>query len=306
MTDLTVRRLRFDFSDPVPLVWHPERPAFSHATNMASFIAICFETMIVHAVKEAETWLTDDEVVAEAHAFLRQEAQHANAHRQHVTALVRQWPGLQEVLDAMMASYTAMTRSAPLDYRLAYIADLEATFTPSFRFLLDNEHLMFAPGDDRVASLFLWHMVEEVEHRSSALTIYHAVTGRRVRRLGVLPGVVKHIVATLVPAYVDGVNAAVPLRDRVIDLREMSASWRTRQWLAEAILRRRSGHRRVPMTAGIDRVDKRRALRGLLGSQSPFFDPSDEPLPAFATRWFERYERGGDVTHWYGSAASRG
>ncbi len=46
--------------------------------------------------------------------------------------------------------------------RLAYVADTEATFTPSFKLMLDNEKTLFRPGDDRVASLFLWHFVEEV------------------------------------------------------------------------------------------------------------------------------------------------
>ena len=77
---------------------------------------------------------------------------------------------MRETFDAIMASYDHMANTKPLAYRLAYIADLEATFTPSFRFLLDNADIMFRPGDDRVASLLLWHRVEEVEHRSSAVS----------------------------------------------------------------------------------------------------------------------------------------
>ena len=231
MTDLKVRRLRFDFADPVPVVWQPDNPAFSHAVNLMSSIAICFEKMIVDAVQEAKPYFTDSEVASEANAFLRQEAQHANAHRQHVTALIRRYPGLQHTLDAIMASYDRMTEAKSLAYRLAYIADLEATFTPSFKFLLDNEDNMFRPGDDRVASLLLWHMVEEVEHRSSALVIYNAVVGKRTYRLRVLPSVIRHIMGTLVPIYVDGMNTHVPEDDRVLDLRVMSVSWRIRDQL---------------------------------------------------------------------------
>lgn len=304
MTDLEVRRLRFDFAAPVPVIWQPENPRFSHAVNLMSFIAICFEKMIVEAVKEAGPYITDPEVQSEASAFLRQEAQHANAHRQHVTALVRRYPGLQDTFDAIMASYDRITKSASLKYRLAYIADLEATFTPSFRFLLDNEDIMFRPGDDRVASLLLWHMVEEVEHRSSALTIYNAVVGRRLYRLRILPSVIRHVMGTLVPLYVDGLNACVPEQDRVLDLRVMSISWRIRERLRGVANRnRRGGNPAPPMLKAIGRKDKRQALRGLIQSQSPYFDPAGEVLPAFAREWFDRYERGEDVTHWYGSQA---
>lgn len=301
MTDLTVRRLRFDFSAPVPVVWQPANPSFSHAVNLMSFVAICFEKMIVEAVTEAKPLLVDPGVAAEADAFLRQEAQHANAHRQHVTALIRQYPGLRRILDDITASYDHLTATTSLAYRLAYIANLEATFTPSFRFLLDNEHIMFRPGDDRVASLLLWHMVEEVEHRSSALVIYNATVGRRFYRLRVVPSVLRHIMGTLVPTYVSVMNSAVPEKDRVVDPRFMSASWRIRQQLRRIGSRDRQRRNNIPpMLAQIGGKDKRQALRGLVSSQNPFFDPARESLPSFAARWFDRYDLGEDVTHWYG------
>jgi hypothetical protein len=39
----------------------------------------------------------------------------------------------------------------------------------------------------------------------------------------------------------------------------------------------------------------------ILLSQTPFRNPEHEPLPEFADRWFERWDRGGDVTRWYGA-----
>jgi hypothetical protein len=58
------------------------------------------------------------------------------------------------------------------------------------------------------------------------------------------------------------------------------------------------------MLKAVDRKDKRQSLRGLILSQNPYFDPANEALPSFAGEWFERYERGDDVTHWYGSQAA--
>ena len=43
--------------------------------------------------------------------------------------------------------------TTPLAYRLAYTADLESTFTPIFKVMLDHEDVLFRPGDERVASL---------------------------------------------------------------------------------------------------------------------------------------------------------
>jgi hypothetical protein len=54
MTDLRVRRVRFDFaSADVPFNWQPERPAFAMQCNVISFFAPGFEKLIVDATREA-------------------------------------------------------------------------------------------------------------------------------------------------------------------------------------------------------------------------------------------------------------
>ncbi|MEV5651982.1 metal-dependent hydrolase [Nocardia sp. NPDC052254] len=303
MSNLRIRKLRFDFDDEVPFNWNPGNPAFSTYMNIVSIIAICFEKMVVAAVKEAMPLLADPEAAEEADLFLRQEAQHAAAHRKHVRALIRHHPGLQHTLDEAIAAYDELTASTPLRYRLAYIADLEATFTPFFTMMLDHETSLFRPGDDRVASLLVWHFVEEVEHRSSALVVYDAVVADPFYRTRVLPRVVAHLfrVTRLLCA---GINAHVPPAERAIDahtirpLPGMIAAIRNRPGPAggTAIERAR------PAFAGIGRRTKLRTARRVLLSQNPFHDPAREPLPEFADRWFERFARGEDVCHWYSSS----
>ena len=221
MTDLQVRKMRFAFADyPVPFLWNEENPAFSSMANAVSFLAIAFEKMIGSMITEAMPLITDPVVRAEAEAFVRQEGQHSMAHRQHVKGLVKSYPGLQETLDQIIDSFDDMTANTPVKYRLAYTADLEATFTPVFKLMLDHDDNLFAPGDDRVASLFLWHFVEEVEHRSSALIIYDAVVEDPWYRMRMAPSVFKHVWAILKVA-VDGFNKHVPVEERKIDATSM-------------------------------------------------------------------------------------
>jgi predicted metal-dependent hydrolase len=297
MTDLEVRRPKFDFTGDVPWVWHPENPAFSFFMNATSIIAICFEQMIVAAVQEAKPGMTDAEVAAEATAFLRQEAQHSSSHRKHVNALIKRYPGLQQTFDEAMACFDTLTATRSLKFRLAYIADLEATFTPSFKLMLDNEATLFRPGDDRVASLFLWHFVEEVEHRSSALLIYDAVVGDNWYRIRALPGVVKHLLQVM-SVIADGVNTHVPLSDRRVDARTLLPAYGALQNLK----------RKLPSAAGADvpsafgTVPRKQILVAagrVLLSQTPYHKPEHEPLPQFADQWFARWKRGEDVARWY-------
>jgi predicted metal-dependent hydrolase len=300
MTDLEVRRPKFDFTDDVPWEWNPQNPAFSFFMNATSIMAICFEQMIVAAVQDAKPLITDPEVAAEASAFLRQEAQHSSTHRKHVNALIKRYPGLQLTFDDAAASYAEVTATRPLEFRLAYVADLEATFTPSFKLILDNEETLFRPGDDRVASLLMWHFVEEVEHRSSALVIYDAAVGRSWYRIRILPGVVKHLLHVM-SIIADGVNAHVPLADRKVDARTLLPAFRMRESLRQKLPFGKSGAGRSTPSA-FSSVPRKQVLvtagRVLL-SQTPFHDPAHDALPEFADRWFARWESGGDVTRWY-------
>lgn len=300
MTTLEVRRPKFDFTGDVPWEWNPQNPQFSFFMNATSMIAICFEQMIVAAVQEAKPLLTDPDAAAEAKAFLRQEAQHASTHRKHVAALIKHYPGLQHTFDAAMASFDHVTATTPLKFRLAYIADLEATFTPSFKMILDNEATLFRGGDERVASLFMWHFVEEVEHRSSALVVYDAAFGDNWYRMRALPRVWRHLVA-VTRIIAEGVNEHVPEEDRGLDARTLLPTFGIRE-----ALRRRLPVGGKPSTppmpnafATVPRKERLISVARVLLSQTPFHNPANEPLPEFADRWFERWNAGGDVTRWY-------
>ncbi|MBV8789341.1 MAG: metal-dependent hydrolase [Mycobacterium sp.] len=298
MTELEIRRIRFDLDGDVPFNWNADNPAFSTYMNMVSIMAICFEKMLVSAVREAMPHITDSAVANEAEAFLRQEAQHANAHRQHLRALIRSHPGLQETLDGAVALYDHLTDTTPLNFRLAYVADLEATFTPFFKMLLDNEATLFRPGDERVASLLMWHFVEEVEHRSSALIIYDAVVGDNLYRLRALPRVVKHLMQVSTAVF-EGINANVPLSERGVDARDFRPLSGLLAKLRDPMSRR--GERTKPALNTVPWKQKLATAARVLMSQTPIHNPAKEPLPTFADRWLRRYNRGDDVCHWYSS-----
>jgi len=268
--------------------------------NAVSFLAIGFEKMIVNMVQEVVHRIADPKVVEEANAFMYQEGQHSTAHRQHVKGLIKSYPGLQETLDEVVAAFDRLTAEKSLEYRLAYTADLEATFTPVFKLMLDNDAHLFRPGDDRVASLFIWHFVEEVEHRSSALIIFDAIVGSDLYRMRMAPSVFKHVLDVIAIAC-DGFNKHVPIEDRKIDAMSMFASYRRKQ-----ILRKRlpflDAEDHGPMPRAFDVLPLREqlvALAGVVRSQLPKHNPDHEKLPALADVWFERFDAGYDVSHWY-------
>ena len=306
MTNLQVRRVRFDLAgDDVPFNWNPERPAFAMQCNLITFFAPGFEKMIVEATREAIPLIRDPKQVEEANAYLRQEAQHSAAHMVHLRALIRRWPGLRETMDEVIASYDRLTATKPLAWRLAYTAVIENTFTPYFKVFLDHEDKLFEPGDERVASLFIWHFVEEIEHRSSALMVYDAAHGDFLYRARTIPAVVRHL-GEIVSIVSRGFQKHVPAADGGQYGRLLPNGLTPRSMLAAARAARRMTERGQETYAGVPRWEMFAMLAGLVRSQGPGHDPADEKLPSFAGRWFDRYrQEPKSAARWYSVGAGR-
>ncbi|AOS94430.1 MULTISPECIES: metal-dependent hydrolase [Mycobacterium] len=300
MTNLKVRRVRFDLGgDDIPFNWQPERPAFAMQCNLISFFAPGFEKFVVDATREAIPLMTDPAAIEEANLYLRQEAQHSSAHVRHINALCRRWPGLQQVADDIIASYDELTATKPLDWRLAYTAVVEATFTPYFKVFLDHDDKLFEPADERVASLFMWHFVEEIEHRSSALVVYNAIRNDFRFRAKTIPSVIKHLGTILAIAH-EGFRKHVPAEDGG-ELARLFPKGFSVKALRDSMKAAKELQRPDQATyAGVPKREMLAMLKGLVIAQGPNHDPELEVLPDLAGRWFKRFdEEPKSAAHWY-------
>jgi predicted metal-dependent hydrolase len=299
MTQLTVRRPPFPIDDSVPFQWQPANPAFGLFGNTFTFLAIAFERYIVAATRRAMDRITDPDVAEEADGFVRQEAQHARAHRAHAKAMISQHPDLEQVFESVNHAYDVLLDEEDLEFHLAYVANLEATFTPLFKMVFDNRGPLFVGGDERVGTLLLWHFVEEIEHRSSALRIHRHVTPDPWYRLRKAPKVFGHV-AGIYTQVLDGFERSVPL-----DARRISTSAVSPRGLYRSELRdRRPFGRRAERPSMLGHV-RGRELMTMIGrellAQAPRHDPAREPLPVWVERWHAAYDRGDDVTTYAGA-----
>ncbi|PXX01634.1 metal-dependent hydrolase [Mycolicibacterium moriokaense] len=302
MTNVVVRPIPFAFDASVPFQWQPDNPNFGVLCNSFTFFVVPFERYIVATVRELSKSINDDEVAAEADAFLKQEAQHASAHRKHMLSLIEKYPGLDEIYVNVGKMFDAQWTQKPLEYHLAYIANIEATFTPLMKVFLDNRESLFAGGDRRVASLMMWHFVEEIEHRSSALILSRYVTPNpwyRVKRAKTMFGHVNDVMMEIVRGF----DKHVPLEDRGV----CAVAALTSGLFAGEL------KRRLPFVSpsvggdGVPSVFHAVPTKTLLSmiwrlvlSQAPTHDPADQPLPGWVDLWMGEYERGTDMTTFYG------
>jgi predicted metal-dependent hydrolase len=299
VTNLTIRNPTFRIDETVPFQWQPANPAFGVFGNAFTFVAIAFERYIVSATRHAMARIDDPEVAAEADAFLRQEAQHARAHRAHAKAMIAQYPGLAETQAAATAAYDELLEREDLEFALAYIANLEATFTPLFKMVLDNRRPLFEGGDERVGTLLLWHFVEEIEHRSSALIVQRHVTPDPWYRIRKAPQVFRHVtgvfqqIADGIACHVGHEGCGLPL-ERIGPTGMRDAEIRGRLPWA-----RREGP--PSMLQQVRGSDLGAMLWHLARSQSPRHDPSHEPLPSWVDTWHHAYGSGADIATYAGA-----
>lgn len=276
MGDLVVRRIPFDFTG-CDFVWNENDPAFAITMNKVSFFAVGFEKYICQVMNDAEKLITDPAILVEVRDFRSQESIHSMAHRKHVKALTARYPGLQAALDRSIALYDELYAAHDLKYHLAYVGGLESIFTPSFRLMLDNREPLFSKGDARVASLFLWHFCEEIEHRSSGLMIYDHVHGDYFYRVSRFKEFMKHV-GVVIAAITDEFRTVFP---------DMPAEWFT-------------GYSSYKMP----RIGKLRSAWGIAMAQMPWHNPDHQALPEYFHEWTARYARGEDMTQTYGVRTS--
>jgi predicted metal-dependent hydrolase len=306
LTRLKVRNVSFQFDHDTPFQWNPANPLFGFACNSLSFIAPPFERYMVAGVRQAMPRITDPAVAAEADAFLRQEALHAREHRRHVVALTSKYPGLAAVSAEIERRFDQLLETRPLEFHLAYAADIEATFTPMFNVWLRHRAALFDNGDPRVASLFLWHLVEEIEHRSSAYLIYNAVVADRWYRLRVLPSVFSHMLGCHGVAC-RGFDEHVPFDARLARASELApgrAEIRTKLARLWRLTRKPDKPQDPRQFATVPRMELLRMVYRLARSQHPRHSPETEQTPPFADEWLAEYDRGRDVVRWYGDTRS--
>lgn len=223
--------------------------------------------------------ITDETIRAEAKALVAQEARHSTAHLRHVWALCKQYPELDGLLPELNDAWNTLYQRRSLRSNLAIVANIELMFTPLAKINIENREEFFAEGDQHVASLFLWHCMEEMEHRSSAWTVYNELFSNSWYRLLQWPALKKHMNAQqqIMAKYFSQVTTNMvgkPLSNRT-------------------------------KKKTVSRKDKLAKAYSVLRTQMPLYNPNNEVLPDFALDWFKREAAGEDMTRFYGKKSSK-
>jgi uncharacterized protein len=175
------RRLAMEWPADTRSDWHPHKPEFAAAVNALSLGMPSGEPYVMQAVRGAAAGIRDPALAARVRDYLAQEGEHARQHRRFNEILVARHPLLRHVERWLATSYRFLQRRAGRRFGLAYAAGFEATAFAAARWMDAHRHELFRGADPEPATLVLWHLAEEVEHKSVAHDVWAATDGSRSR-----------------------------------------------------------------------------------------------------------------------------
>jgi predicted metal-dependent hydrolase len=272
---LRVRQIDFQFGEGIPFQSNPINPHWSNFVNFITLIAPGFERYFIKAIRQVMPQIREPAVRADAELFCQQEAQHSRQHLAHMRVLSAYYPGLDDVRREVTASYERLFERESMEFHLSYAASVELCFGPLASFLVTHRDALFKGGDPTIASFMLWHLVEEFEHRNSAIDVYNDVVGSHWYRVKSAISVAAHL-AEIAKIVRDGFERHVPAGSYVVSPGDVTKLFK-----------------------GIP-VWNQLCLGGnLVCTLLPYHNPDGITQPAWATQWFVDEAAGKDMTQYY-------
>lgn len=177
-SDIAPRKVAFSYPEDLDPVWNHQLPEFAIAANAISLLMPHVEPYVIKAIRSAGDQLAG-ELARDADAFCRQEAQHHKQHQTFNRILGGHYPGVARIDRWMKRTYDWLWASRSQGFSLAFAASAETVAYTLARWTESRMGKLFRGAEPTMATLFLWHLAEEVEHKSVAYDVYKSVDGRR-------------------------------------------------------------------------------------------------------------------------------
>ncbi len=173
-----VRKIPFEFPEDLQPHWNPEQVEWSYMVNGTSLAMPFLEPYLIRTMRKALPAIDSEVLRNEVKLYISQEGQHYQQHRKFNDLLIAKgYRELRAVEQAMAADYRAFEKTRSLKFNLAYACGFESMALGIGHWLVDDREKLFAGADTRVASLILWHFIEEIEHKNVAFDAYQSVYG---------------------------------------------------------------------------------------------------------------------------------
>ena len=169
---IKVRRLNFN---PKAIRRHffADSPVMSHLLTALSSTFPIGEQFFVHSVRNVRDKVQDERLQAQIAAFIGQEAMHSKAHAEFNDAWRRDDYQLDH-FQAWLARRDEFIRTVNPKLQLAITCAFEHFTALLGGYILRHPEVLSTLDED-ATKLWVWHAIEEIEHRAVAFDVYQAV-----------------------------------------------------------------------------------------------------------------------------------
>ena len=172
---MPIRRMDFGFDEDIDLIFFDDDPVLSYSSHAFWMTMPYLEPYLMRSVRAAMDDVQDPILKEEMSRFCSQEGQHYQQHAK-VNAILKSCfdetgqQKLQQIEDELEADYQRFTAEKDHAFNLAYAEAFECMTMSMSRTQMEMaiHERMKAPIKD----LFLWHITEEMEHRTVAFDAY--------------------------------------------------------------------------------------------------------------------------------------
>lgn len=188
--NIRTRRMSFEYSpEELPRHYVGGDLVMSHVVTNLSAMFPEGEDFFVRSVRNYRDRIDDPQLKKQVAGFIGQEAMHGREHRIFNERLAELGYPTWELDRVVKWSFKLGEKILSKKVQLAITAALEHYTATLAEVLLTDEDARAMFDVDEVRSLFLWHALEESEHKSVAFDVYQEVSGSRAIRVGVMQAV---------------------------------------------------------------------------------------------------------------------
>ena len=176
--DVPVRHMNFAFDPAVADDRFYMKAELASAYFEALSIFLTFgEDLVIETARHHRQFLTDPELKRRVTVLIGQEAIHSRVHNEWNDVLAQhRFPvPLFRFLAGKVFDHTFLRFPQPL--KLSMMAGIEHFTAVLAEFMMKHEANFFHSDDERQRALWMWHMLEESEHKDIAYDVYQSLNG---------------------------------------------------------------------------------------------------------------------------------
>lgn len=206
-----VPRRDLDFhlrEDDIPRYWFGGDPFKTRFFDALSLLFPEGERFFIECVRDFSDQVSDLELKGQIRDFTFQEGQHSRVHREYNARIGRQGFDVQKA-EAIHRKIIAWEREHySRKFTLAQTAAAEHVTAFMAHFFLNNRDI-FADADPRIRAIYVWHAIEEIEHKAVAFDVMQKVAKvGYFRRIGAML-----LISILFPLHTFRIQAVMFKRD---------------------------------------------------------------------------------------------